>query len=167
MLVEDAFLGTVARDDTMYVFGPDILVAFFCEALATQRARQLPPEKWYDFYPGDFVGEGTRIERIAEQMHDRLPLFVREGAHIPMLARNITNTDEAYGKAIEIGHYGSIPGSCQIYEHDGKAFAFELGESRFHRLNVDESGNVSESSTSEGPVNFCEITAFIQILQEK
>lgn len=154
MLLERQTVDQFAMDDSLYMFGPDILVAPFYESLATERTIQLPPGKWYDFYSGEFAGDGANITRNAAQMKDRLPLFVKDGAVIPMLASVITNTDQAYGRSLELRHYGTAAGRCQIYEDDGKSFAYERGTFRIRQFQVDRAGVYTETLRGEGPAMF-------------
>lgn len=134
-------------DNSIFMFGPSILVAPFYEQFATERTIELPKGNWYDFYTGDFVGNGSQITRTAEQMQDRLPLFVKAGAVIPMLAEPVINTDQAYGKPLIVRHYGNIGGSFDLYEDDGKTFGYENGKFRIRQLRMDAQGNGTEPIT--------------------
>ncbi|MEM7316179.1 MAG: TIM-barrel domain-containing protein, partial [Planctomycetota bacterium] len=133
------------NDDTAFMFGPDILVAPFFESNATKRIIQLPEGNWYDFYTGRLVGNGTRVTLRSEELQDRAPLLVKEGAVIPMLARPVSNSEQAFGCPLEIRHYGRSPGSCVVYEDDGKTFEFESGKSRLRQFQVNSDGEVKES----------------------
>ena len=135
----------VFEDDTMYMFGPSILVAPFFEKHATQRSVQLPPGNWYDFYSGEFVGNATTIQVTAAKVGDRIPLFVKERAVIPLLTAGVANTEQAYGHPLEVRHYGSQSGSCTIYEDDGKTFDYEQGKYRIRQIQVSADGIMTES----------------------
>lgn len=143
LLVQTAADAKLAVDQ--FMFGPDLLVAPFYERQATQREIQLPSGKWYDFYTGVYAGQAETIVVTSEKLQDRVPLFVREGAVIPMLARNVMNTDQAYGQPLEIRHYGHIAGSCLVYEDDGKTFAYEVGDYRLRKIDIDANGIMSSS----------------------
>jgi alpha-D-xyloside xylohydrolase len=136
-------------DSSMFMFGESILVAPFYEKFRAERTIQIPKGNWYDFYSGQFVGNGQQITRTAEQMQDRLPLFVKEGAVIPMLAKSVRNTDAAYGRPLEVRHYGKQAGSFDLYEDDGKTFDYERGKFRVRRIRIDASGQGSEEITGD------------------
>lgn len=132
MAFEDVAL---AGADDQFMFGPSILVAPFYGKGGWTRDIALPPGRWYDFHTGAFVGGGGRLSFRSES--GRLPLLVREGAVIPMLKDAVTNTSRAYGQPLEVRHYGTAPGSFDLYEDDGRTFDYERGEYRIRRLSVE------------------------------
>jgi alpha-D-xyloside xylohydrolase len=146
-------------DDTAYMFGPSILVVPFFEKQSTARIVKLPPGNWCDFYTGEFVGKtATEFTVTAEQMGDRVPLFVKEGAVIPLLTKAVRNTEQAYGHPLEVRHYGQKGGSCVVYEDDGKTFDFELGKFRIRQIDVTADGDMTESIPMDrGPAMFGKI----------
>ncbi len=64
-----------------FLFGDSFLVAPMCSA-ATSRRVYLPPGMWTDWWSGKRIEGGAWIEVEADL--ETLPLFVREGALIPM-----------------------------------------------------------------------------------
>jgi alpha-D-xyloside xylohydrolase len=54
-----------------------------------------------------------------------------------MLKDPVTNTSRAYGQPLEARHYGTAPGSFDLYEDDGKTFDYEGGAYRIRRLSVE------------------------------
>ena len=154
MLLETDETDELIEDTSVFMFGPSLLVAPFYEQHALTRTIQLPKGKWYDFYSGGFVGDGTEIRRTAAEMQDRVPLFVKEGAVVPMLTTAVANTDEAYGHPLEVRHYGKTPGSFLLYEDDGKSFDFERGKYRIRKLEVSLRGEIRESVIGDGPAMF-------------
>ena len=60
---------------------------------------------------------------------ERIPLFVRDGAVIPLLAdsarRQVPRADER--PELELRHYGTAPGTFDLYDDDGTTFAYERG----------------------------------------
>lgn len=131
MVLEDAAL---ARAEDQFMFGPSILVAPFHDKAAWSRDVVLPPGKWYDFYTGALVGEGGRVTVRSET--GRIPLFVRDGAVIPMLKQAVTRTAQAYGQALDVRYYGSGGGRFDLHEDDGRTFDYERGRYRVRRLTV-------------------------------
>jgi alpha-glucosidase (family GH31 glycosyl hydrolase) len=154
-------------DSSMFMFGESILVAPFYENFRTERTIQLPKGNWYDFYTGDFVGNGEQISRTAEQMNNRVPLFVKEGAVIPMLANAVHNTDAAFGQPLEVRHYGKQAGSFDLYEDDGKTFDHERGAFRIRRIRVDDAGKGTEEITGDNSVNmFGQVQAYQEMTKD-
>jgi alpha-D-xyloside xylohydrolase len=131
MAFEDVSLG---RIDDQFMFGPSILAAPFYDKNGWSRDVVLPPGNWYDFYTGEFAGSGGRVTRQSDT--GRIPLLVREGAVIPMLKEPVTNSSGAYGRALEVRHYGRAPGSFDLFEDDGLTFDYERGAYRVRRLSV-------------------------------
>ena len=144
MAFEDPSLGGV---DDQFMFGPSVLVAPFYGKAGWTREVVLPAGRWYDFYTGEFVGSGGRVSRRSDT--GRIPLLVREGAVIPMLKEPVTNTGRAYGQALEVRHYGSAPGTFDLFEDDGRTFDYERGRYRIRRLSVEagEGGRLSLRDT--------------------
>lgn len=153
---------TVERND-QFMFGPSIMVAPFYEKYATERQVQLPAGDWYDFYTGRHVGGRQKnITISAAQTGDRMPLFVKRGAVIPLLARTISNTDQAYGCELELRLYGSTKGSYELYEDDGKSFDYMKGNYSLRKIEVrkTQSGEFTyteERIPSDGPSMFGKI----------
>jgi alpha-glucosidase (family GH31 glycosyl hydrolase) len=113
-----------------YMFGPSILVAPFYEDQATQRDVQLPAGNWYDFYSGKLVGNGETISVSASDLRDRIPLFVKDGAIIPMLTQPVDRAKEAVGHPLELRWYGEALGQGHLYEDDTETFDYENGRYR-------------------------------------
>ncbi|MGH7245052.1 MAG: TIM-barrel domain-containing protein [Phycisphaerales bacterium] len=74
------------REQFQYMFGPDLLAAPMYQS-GTQRPVYLPRGKWRDYWSGE-LQEGPRTV-IVDAPLERMPLFVREGAIIPMLAPGV------------------------------------------------------------------------------
>jgi alpha-glucosidase (family GH31 glycosyl hydrolase) len=126
--------GKVVERNDQFMFGPSILVAPFYEKFANERDVTLPAGGWYDFYTGEFVGENTTITVSGED--DRLPLFVKKGAVIPMLDDDINNTKKAYGHPLEVRIYGASSGQFDLYEDDGVTFDYQNSRYRQRRISV-------------------------------
>jgi alpha-D-xyloside xylohydrolase len=69
-----------------YLFGPDLLVAPMFQG-GTRRSVYLPRGRWIDFWSGELHDGPRTIE--AEAPLERMPLYVREGAVVPMLPANV------------------------------------------------------------------------------
>ena len=155
------------EDDSLFMFGPSILVAPFYEEHATERTIRLPGGNWYDFYSGEFAGNNETIRRTALQLKNRMPLFVKEGSVIPMLASPVRNTDAAYHHALEVRHYGSEAGTFDLYEDDGKTFDFERAEWRRRQIRVEPDGKVVVELHGEGHAMFGPIDRIVRMSADK
>jgi len=159
LLLEGAYDGATINDDTMFMFGPSMLVAPFFEKQSVERTVQLPAGRWYDFYSGKYVGSNQSIRITAEQTEDQVPLFVKEGSVIPMLNKAVSTTEQVYNQPLEVRHYGNEAGRCSIYEDDEKTFNYERGVFRVRRIAVDTAGKLTETIEDHGgPVMFGKIT---------
>ena len=69
-----------------YLFGPDLLVAPMYRP-GTSRSVYLPAGGWFDYWSGQLHRGPTTLE--ADAPLDRIPLFVRAGAIVPMLPEGI------------------------------------------------------------------------------
>ena len=154
----------IVEDNSLLMFGSAILAAPFYEQFATRRTIRLPQGDWYDFYTGEYVGNAIEIERTAQEMKNRMPLFVKDGAVIPMLASAVHNTNAAYGQPLVIRHYGKSDGSFEIYEDDGKSLDYEQGAYRLRLIKVNANGELSETITHDnGPAMFGEIQSLVRM----
>ena len=155
--VRAMLLETGIDDTSLFMFGPDILVAPFKDN-QTEREVTLPAGKWYDFHTGRLAGNGEQITVTAEQTGDLPPLFVRDGALIPMLEAPVNRTREIHGAAIVMRHYGKLPGQCLLYEDDTTSFDFERGAYRLTRYAVDDAGAMSaERMEQTGPAIYGDV----------
>lgn len=99
-----------------YYFGNEMLVAPIYEQGAKQRSVFFPKGEWVNFWTNEKV-EGNR-EYTADAPIDRIPVFVKEGAIIPM---------RTYSSAIETGTNATLylhifpgkDGTFTLYEDDG------------------------------------------------
>lgn len=79
-----------------FLLGDDLLAAVIVTNLATTRMVYLPAGNWYDFFTQQkFTGAQEILWSNSDQI--RMPLFVREGAIIPMIPTNVLSLcDSAY-----------------------------------------------------------------------
>ena len=152
-------MGKIIEKTDQFMFGPSIMVAPFYENQAVTRQVQLPAGNWYYFYTGEYAGNNKTITVTAVDLGDRIPLFVKEGAVIPMLTKPVNQTDRAYGHPLEVRLYGKNDGSFALYEDDGKSFNYEKGRYRIRHLTV-RRGRAGKAELTEkivtqaGPVMF-------------
>ena len=81
--------------DDEYYFGDDFLVA---PVMSSDNCRDiyLPEGEWVEFFTGDrfSVSDGGRWLKNIETPLDRMPVFVRKGAVIPVYPEDVDSTDD-------------------------------------------------------------------------
>jgi len=114
----------VARGDE-YLWGKDILVAPVFGKGVSSRSVYLPRGRWYDFWSGDRLEGGREISRAVDLTS--MPLFVREGAILPLgpVRQYVT---EPVGENLSLTIYPGTDGSFLLYEDDGVSFKYRNGE---------------------------------------
>jgi alpha-D-xyloside xylohydrolase len=157
--------GEIIEKNDQFMFGPSIMVAPFYGEHATERSVQLPAGNWYEFYSGEFAGNNTRITVTAKQLQDRTPLFVKEGAVIPMFAQAPRNSQAAAGQDLIVRHYGKQAGSFELYEDDATTFDYQRGASRVRMIRVDTNGQINVQTEGQGPALFGDIVEVQQMTQ--
>ncbi len=123
-----------------YFFGDSLLIAPIAATdkegkRVTSRKVLLPAGKWYDFHTGQFAGENQTIE-VTPPL-SQMPVFVKDGALIPMIAENRQWAPRA-GEIVplEVRHYGEAPGKLMVYDDDGETFDYEQGRFTWTELAV-------------------------------
>lgn len=115
-----------------FMVGPSLLVAPLFEG-EQQRKVILPQGKWYDFYTGEFAGEGEVI--TVSPGLSQIPVYVKDGGIIPLYPETARLDGSAY--PVEVRHYGEKPGTYDLYDDDGKSYNYQNGE--FVRIHLDVS----------------------------
>ena len=126
-----------------YLMGDALLVAPMFEGEAS-RTVVLPPGKWYDFYTGRLVGEGEPI--IVTPGLAQIPLFVKDGGIIPMIASRNQMPKPGEILPLEVRHYGESPASTRLYDDDGTTFEYENGAFSWAELRVEREGQGLQGS---------------------
>ncbi len=108
-----------------YMFGPAFLVAPVTEPRATNRSVYLPAgAEWFDFWTGEKHGGGQTI--VAAAPMDKIPLFVRAGAIVP-LGPVVQFAGEKPADPIELRVYRGANGAFTLYEDEGDSYDYERG----------------------------------------
>lgn len=90
-----------AHPDDEYTLGDDLLVAPVVRAGATSRELVVPPGRWRDWFTGAAL-EGTVGAKVTVPAPlTKLPLFVREGALVPLLRPTIDTLMTASNTAVD------------------------------------------------------------------
>ncbi|NDJ61964.1 MAG: DUF4968 domain-containing protein [Chloroflexi bacterium] len=113
--------------DDEYMLGNALLVAPVLEPGAIHRSVYLPKGLWYDFWTNEPVWGGQALMVTAPL--ERLPLFVRAGAAVPMWPDDHTTSQSPSDKLILRVYPGA--GESVIYEDDGDGPTLEQGDYRW------------------------------------
>jgi alpha-D-xyloside xylohydrolase len=114
-----------------YMVGDALLVAPIAPGTKA-RTVVLPAGKWFDFYTGQLAGENQTI--TVTPPLSQIPLFVKDGGLVPMIAERRYAPGPQDVVALEVRHYGEQPGASRLYDDDGETFDYERGERTWTRL---------------------------------
>ncbi len=107
-----------------YMYGPAFLVSPVTEPSATTRQLYLPQAKWYDFWTGA-AQEGGKMTTAPAPL-DRMPLYVRAGAILPMGPELEWSTQKP-ADPLEIRIYRGADGNFTLYEDENDNYNYEKG----------------------------------------
>ncbi|MFY0653829.1 MAG: DUF5110 domain-containing protein [Cyclobacteriaceae bacterium] len=120
-----------------YMMGESILVA---PVFVGQKERSvvLPEGRWFDFYTGKYAGNGEVIN--VKTTLEQIPLFVKDGAIIPMLSDIDT-------QSLQVRYYGTEEGNYKMYNDDGQTYNYQNHDYTIEELSVfkDKSGKLKGS----------------------
>ena len=122
-------LATKKEIKDQFMVGDNLLIAPLFTG-ETKRQVILPFGKWYDFYTGKLVGDGQIIE--IKQGLENIPVFVRDGGIIPMIANSQTMGKDN----LVIRYYGQKPSNYKLYDDDGETFNYEMGDCSWRIIEV-------------------------------
>ena len=130
-----------------FLLGPDLLIAPqpFPDEMDDYQV-ELPTAAWYDFWTGERIRANTLPEPVTVALDpdppsnskqpyaiqvtphlDRLPVFVRAGAILPM-APLVESTNETPRGPLTLRVYAGDSCTGTLYQDDGKSFAYEEGK---------------------------------------
>jgi alpha-glucosidase len=112
LVFDHQYDAAVCDIDDEYLFGPDLLVAPVLATGQTARHVYLPAGDWYDWHTDDMIA-GSRYALTATPM-DRIPIYARGGAVIPMWPDAPPSTAEHQPRVIELHVF--VPSSDGIHE---------------------------------------------------
>ena len=149
-LDDNPYLEAVTKEiKDQYMAGEYLLVAPMFEG-ETSRKVILPKGDWYDFYTGDFVGNGSTIE-VTPGL-DKIPVFVKDGAIIPMMEARLHAPAPGEKVDLEIRHYGKADGNYRLYDDDGVSFDYENGDYSWRDIKVERQKNGALKGSISRPV---------------
>jgi len=140
---------TTYRLDTQFMVGGDMLVSPVLEAGSTTRWMYLPKGDWYDYWTRKKIAGGKWMEAAAPL--DRLPVFVRAGAVIPM-QQIVQFTDQAPVDPMTFEIFPSTGAEGMCYEDDGTSFDYQKGNYRTVEVRASVQGTTTtiERSAARG-----------------
>ncbi len=118
-----------------YMAGEYLLVAPLFTGQQTRKVI-LPKGKWYDFYTGEYAGDGEVI--TVTPGLNKIPVYVKDGALIPMMPPLLHAPKPTEKIDLEIRHYGEKPGTYKLYDDDGETFNYEKGEYSWRWLKTEK-----------------------------
>lgn len=131
-----------------FMFGKSMLVASIYEKGAVSRKIYLPEGcMWYDFYTKEKYKGGQTIEVKASI--DRIPLFFRSGAIIPM-AEELMNLHQEEIRKLNLLIEPSEESEFTLYEDDGVSNNYLKGESLKTNIRVKHEGKIEVVFNKEG-----------------
>lgn len=108
-----------------YMLGSFVLVAPVIAPGKEVREVYLPDGDWYDYYTGEKYSGGRYI--LADAPLDKVPVFIKAGAIIPVADGEIRSTEDITEDKISILTYPG-KGSFVHYQDDNETFAYRNGE---------------------------------------
>jgi alpha-glucosidase (family GH31 glycosyl hydrolase) len=128
-----------------YMAGEYLLVAPMFTGEATRKVI-LPKGKWYDFYTGKYVGNGEVIS-VTPGL-DKIPVYVKDGAVIPMMPAMLHAPSKNEKVNLEIRYYGEKQGHYLLYDDDGETFDYEKGAYSFREINIVSKNGILKGTLS-------------------
>ena len=159
-LDENPYLEAVREEVTdQYMAGEFLLVAPMF-AGQTTRTVILPRGKWFDFYTGEYAGDGEII--TVTPGLDKIPVYVKDGGVIPMMEAALHAPDKDQKINLEIRHYGTRTLPYKLYDDDGETFDYEKGAYTWREIKIEErngkwSGSISKAEKGK-PDSIGEVT---------
>jgi alpha-D-xyloside xylohydrolase len=108
-----------------FMFGPSFMVCPVYKYEARNRNVYFPEgTNWFDFYTGRYITGGQQVNVDAPYEH--IPLFIREGAIIPV-GPEIQYTTEKPADKIVLYVYMGQDGKFTLYEDENENYNYEKG----------------------------------------
>ncbi|MFE2386152.1 glycoside hydrolase family 31 protein [Streptomyces misionensis] len=146
--------GSLGADATYeFLSGPDFLVAPVYQDTDTRDGIHLPKGTWTDYWTGRTYQGPTTVNGYHAPL-DTLPLFVREGAIVPMWPKGTTSWQTRDRHELDWDLYPSTHATSHytLYEDDGVTRDFAKGAAATQRVSVrrDAGGTTVSVGASKG-----------------
>jgi len=138
-----------------YMMGESILVAPLFKS-NSERDVVLPRGNWYDFYTGEFVGNGEIIH--IEVGLDKIPLFVKDGGIVPMMPAIRQTSEWKENTPLQVRVYGRKNGAFNLYDDDGLTFDYQRGKFTIKQLKAGNGKGSIEEITGDGPWSYGDVS---------
>ena len=130
-----------------YMFGDSLMVAPVVEYDRRSWEVYLPDGTWYDFW-SDKEYNGGQTVRVSAPL-DRIPVFVKAGAIIPMVEEAAHTGDINFSK-ITLHTYPGAEGKFCLYEDAGEGYNYESGEYRITNVMMSADGDLNMEVAHNG-----------------
>jgi alpha-D-xyloside xylohydrolase len=128
-----------------YLFGPNLLINPVTQPGAQARTVYLPgAAPWYDFWTGRRHDGGTTVTAAAPL--DRLPIYVRAGAIVP-LGPVVSHAEAGADAPLEIRVYRGADGVFTLYDDEGDGQGYRQGR----QATIDLRWNEAARTLTIGP----------------
>ncbi|MCH0559204.1 DUF5110 domain-containing protein [Streptomyces sp. MUM 16J] len=137
--------GTLSKNATYeFLSGPDFLVAPVYRDTDTRDGIYLPKGTWTDYWTGRTYRGPTTLNGYHAPL-DTLPLFVREGAIIPMWPKGTMSWQTRDRHELDWDLYPAARGTShyQLYEDDGVSRDFAKGAAATQRVSMHAGARVT------------------------
>jgi len=132
------------EEDDAYLFGDSFLVAPVVEEGKRSKQVPLPAGAWVNYWTDEVVQGGQTV--TVDAPLDRLPLFVKKGAVVPMRPTAPDYVGHSVADTLQLAVYPSTDGGrFTLYEDDGRTRAYE--HSAFAQTTFTQQQLQTDSST--------------------
>ncbi|WP_236652911.1 TIM-barrel domain-containing protein [Chitinophaga vietnamensis] len=134
-----------------FMLGPSLLVNPVYHYKQRSREVYLPAgQGWYNLYTGAWNAGGKRIS--ADAPYNRMPLYVKEGAIIP-LGPALQYATEKPADTITLYVYTGKNGAFRLYEDDGSSYNYEKGQFTIIPIDYNENTKTLTIGDRKGTYN--------------
>jgi alpha-glucosidase (family GH31 glycosyl hydrolase) len=149
-LEENPYVEATSKEiKDQYMAGEYLLVAPVFTGQTTRKV-VLPKGNWYDFYTGEYVGNGEII--TVTPGLDKIPVYVKDGAIIPMMPARLQAPKAGEKVDLEIRFYGEKAGKYFLYDDDGETFNYEKGDYSWREIKVEKDKKQQWKGTISPPI---------------
>jgi alpha-glucosidase len=106
-----------------YMFGPSMMVCPVTVKGAQTRTIYFPEGTWYDYWTGEKFS-GKQYVHVLTPL-DKLPIYVKGGAIIPMQQNDVNYMDEKPNDEIRLDIWPNKSSSFDLYEDDGLSLKYK------------------------------------------
>ncbi|WP_246411221.1 TIM-barrel domain-containing protein [Amycolatopsis dendrobii] len=123
-----------------FLSGTDFLVAPVYDSSSVRDGIYLPRGTWTDYWSGKTYTGPTTVDGYDAPL-DKLPLFVRGGAVVPMWAEGTTSWQTRDKSRLDVDVYPRGKSSFTLAEDDGVTRGYQRGEQARQTFTVDAPGS--------------------------